>query len=129
VRLLEHRADGSLVVLGEARLFDAATRVASIDTIAVGTAEGVTAHRERREITVDEDGKRIVEEFAITIENTRPHPVEVVLHEHLYRSQNWSLAYHSARSAAKEGAQQIALRTTAPARGKTKVIYVAVYTW
>ncbi len=129
VRLLERHADGSLAVLGEARLFDAATRVAAIDTIAVGTAEGVTAHRERREITVDEDGKRLVEEFAISIENARPRPVEVVLHEHLYRSQNWSLAYHSALSAAKEGPQQIALRTTVPAKGQRKVIYVAVYAW
>ncbi len=129
VRLLERRGDGSLVVLGEARLFDAATRVAAIDTIAVGTAEGVIAHRERRELTIDEDGKRLVEEFAIAIENARPHPVEVVIHEHLYRSQNWSLAYHSALAAAKEGPQQIALRTTVPAKGQRKVIYVAVYTW
>ena len=129
VRLLERRADGSLAVLGEARLFDVATRVAAIDTVPVGTAEGVTAHRERREITVDEDGKRVVEEFAISIENARPRPVEVVLHEHLYRSQNWSLAYHSALSAAKEGPQQIALRTTVPAKGQRKVLYVAVYAW
>ena len=129
VRLLERTDAGALDLLGEARLFDAATRVAAIDTIAVGTAEGVTAHRERKELTIDEDGKRLVEEFAITIDNARPRPVEVVIHEHLYRSQNWSLAYHSAASAAKEGPQQIALRTTAPAKGKAKLIYVAVYTW
>ncbi len=129
VRLLERRADGTLAMLGEARLFEAATRIASIDTIAVGTAEGVTAHRERRELTVDEDGKRLVEEFAIAIDNARPRPVDVVIHEHLYRSQNWSLAYHSALAAAKEGPQQIALRTTAPAKGRHQVIYVAVYTW
>jgi hypothetical protein len=129
VRLLERGPDGVLNLLGEARLFDPATRVAEIDTIAVGTAEGVTAHRERREITLDEDGKRLVEEFAISIDNARPRPVEVVVHEHLYRSQNWSLAYHSATSAAKEGPQQIALRTRAPAKGHAKIIYVAVYTW
>ena len=50
----------------------------SVDTIAVGTAEGVTGQRERRELTIDDDGKRLVEEFVITIDNTRPHPVEVV---------------------------------------------------
>ena len=129
VRLLQRADDGSLAVLGEARLFDAATRVADIDTIAVGTADGVTAHRERRALTIDEDGKRLVEEFAITIDNARPRPVEIVVHEHLYRSQNWSLAYHSATAAAKEGPQQIALRTTAPAKGSAKILYVAVYTW
>jgi hypothetical protein len=129
VRLLERAPDGALNLLGEARLFDPATRVAEIDTIPVGTADGVTAHRERRELTLDEDGKRLVEEFAIAIDNARPRPVEVVVHEHLYRSQNWSLAYHSAVSAAKEGPQQIALRTVAPAKGQAKIIYVAVYTW
>ena len=55
VRLLERRADGSLAVLGEARLFDAATRVSTVDTIAVGTAHDVTATRERRELTVRDD--------------------------------------------------------------------------
>jgi hypothetical protein len=53
VRLLDRRANGSLGVLGEARLFDAATRVSEVDTIAIGTAADVTGTRERREITVD----------------------------------------------------------------------------
>ena len=128
-RLLERRPDGELALLGETRLFDAATRVADVDTIPIGTATGIVAHRERRELTIDDDAKRLTEEFAITIESTRPAPVEVVVREHLYRSQNWSLAYHSALSAAKEGPQQIALRTRVPANGHTKLIYVAVYTW
>ena len=101
-------------MLGEARLFDAATRVAAIDTVAVGTADGVTGHRERREITIDDDGKRLVEEFVITIENTRARPVEVVLREHLYRGQNWTLAYQTAAEPRKEGPQQISLRTRVP---------------
>jgi hypothetical protein len=129
VRLLEHRADGSLGVLGESRLYDAATRVANVDTIAVGTAEGVTGQRERRELTVDEANRRVVEEVAITIDNQRPAPVTVLLREHMYRGQNWSLAYFSAASAAKEGPQQIALRTEVPAKTQQKVLYVVVYTW
>lgn len=129
VRLLARRADGSLAVLGEARLFDAATRVSDVDTIAVGTAQDVTATRERREITVDEDNKRLVEEFAITIDNKRAHPVEVLVREHLYRGQNWTLAYHSAPAASKEGPQQISLRTKVPARSTSKILYVVVYTW
>lgn len=129
VRLLERRADGSLAVLGEARLFDAATRVAGVDTVAIGTATGVSGRRERRELTVDDDGKRLVEEFVLTVTNTRALPVEVVLREHLYRGQNWTLAYRSALEADKEGPQQISMRTTVPAHGSTKVLYVAVYTW
>lgn len=128
VRLLERRADGSLAVLGESRLFDAATRVAAVDTIALGTADGVTGARERRELTYDEDRRRVVEEFVITIKNTRAHPVEVVLREHLYRGQNWTLAYQTAAEPTKEGPQQISLRTIAPARGEAKVLYVVVYT-
>jgi hypothetical protein len=128
VRLLEQRPDGSLAVLGEARLFDTATGVAEVDTIAIGTASAVTGHRERRDFTRDEDQKRFSEEFLLTIDNARPLPVDVVLREHLYRGQNWTLAYQSA-PAAKEGPQQISLRTTVPANGQTKVLYVVVYTW
>jgi len=129
VRLLDRRANGSLAVIGESRLFDAATRVSELDTIAVGTAEDVTGTRERREITVDEDNHRIVEEFMITLDNKRAMDVEVLVREHLYRGQNWTLAYHSAPEASKEGPQQISLRTKVPAKTKLKLLYVVVYTW
>ncbi|MDQ3370947.1 MAG: hypothetical protein M3680_36475, partial [Myxococcota bacterium] len=129
VQLLERRVDGTLVVLGEARLFDAASRVAAVDTIPVGTAEGVTGTRERREYTVDEHGKRLVEEIVLTLTSTRAQPVEVVLREHLYRGQNWTLAYRSAPIAVKEGPQQVSMRMIVPARGQAKVLYVVVYTW
>lgn len=131
VRLLERRADGSLALLGEARLFEATTRVANTDTISVGTAAGVAGRRERRELTIDEDRKRVVEEFAITIENGRPHPVEVVLREHLYRGENWTLAYLSvsAGDEAKEGSQQVAPRITVPARARRRMLYTVVYWW
>ena len=129
VRLLERRTDGGLTILGESRLFDAATRVAEVDTVAIGTADGVTGHRERRDYSRDPDGKRLSEEFLITLANKRPRPVEVVVREHLYRGQNWTLAYVSTPTAAKEGPQQVSLRTTVPANGETKVLYVVVYTW
>ncbi|MEO8701448.1 MAG: hypothetical protein ABI867_15485 [Kofleriaceae bacterium] len=135
VRLLERRPDGSLALLGEARLYDASTRSAKVDAVAVGTAEGVVGKRERRELTIDDDGKRLVEEFVITIDNARAHPVEVVLREHFYRGQNWTLAYQSVPLGpeAKEGSQQVAIRITVPPKqvkpGQTKVLYVVVYTW
>lgn len=127
-RLVERRSDGALELLGEARLFDARARVADVDIIATGTARGVTGHRERRDWARDDDLRRFSEEFLITIDNSRPYPVDVVLREHLYRGQNWTLAYQSA-PAVKEGPQQIALRTRVPARGQAKVLYVVVYTW
>jgi hypothetical protein len=129
VRLLERRGDGSLALLGETRLFDASTRVADVDTIAVGTAEGVTGQRERRELSVDQASGRIVEEIEITIDNQRPAPVAVLMREHMYRGQNWTLAFYSVASAAKEGPQQIALRTRVPARTRQKFLYVVVYKW
>lgn len=128
VRLLERRSDGSVAVLGESRLFDPATRVADVDTVAIGTADGVIGHRERRDWAKDSDQKRFSEEFLLTIDNARPRPVDVVIREHLYRGQNWTLAYQSA-VAAKEGPQQISLRTQVPANGRAKVLYVVVYTW
>jgi len=133
VRLLERRANGSFIVLGESRLFDVATRVAEVDTIAVGTAEGVAGTRERRELTIDDERHRVVEEFVITLVNKRPTPASVLIREHLYRGQNWTLAYPQANTqgviASKEGPQQISLRTVVPARSQTKILYVVVYTW
>ena len=130
VRLLERRPDGTLHVLGESRLFDAATRVAEVDTIAVGTADGVTGHRTRRELTIDDDRRRLTEEFEITLDNTREHSVGVLIREHLYRGQNWVLAYPQGTwHPAKEGAQQISLRTDVPAKAQAKILYVVVYTW
>lgn len=128
VRLLERRPDGSLELLGESRLFGAATRVADVDTVSIGTARGVVGHRERRDWAKDDDQRRFSEEFLVTIDNARPRPVDLVLREHLYRGQNWTLAYQSV-AAVKEGPQQIALRTQVPANGRAKVLYVVVYTW
>jgi hypothetical protein len=129
VRLLARKPDGTLAVLGEGRLFEPSTRVANVDTIPIGTADGVTGHRERRELTIDDDAKRIVEEFAITIDNTRAYPLDVVFREHLYRGQNWTIAYSSVvlTEKDKEGAQQFSLHTTVPAKGKTTIMYVVVY--
>jgi hypothetical protein len=128
VRLLERRSDRSLAVLGESRLFEPTARVANVDTIAVGTADGVAGARERRELTIDDENRRIVEEFVITLDNKREAPVSVLVREHLYRGQNWSIAFYSAPTV-KEGAQQIALRAEVPARQQLKIMYVVVYTW
>jgi hypothetical protein len=131
VRLLERRADGSLALLGETRLFDEAARVAVSDTISVGTAAGVTGARVRRELTVDKERRRVVEELVITIDNARPRPVEVVAREHLYRGTNWTLAYVSVPIGddAKEGPQQVAPRITVPPRSKRRIMYAVVYWW
>ena len=101
--------------------------VPELDSMAVVSIIGTL--EERLGITVDDDDKRLVEEFVLTIKNTRKVPVDVVLREHLYRGQNWTLAYQTAREPTKEGPQQISLRTTVPASGEGKVLYVVVYTW
>lgn len=130
-RLLERKTDGSLVVLAEARLFDATTRVAASDTITVGVASDVTATRERHDFSVDEERKRLVEEFAIDITSKRKLPTQVIVREHMYRGQNWSIAYNNIvlTAADKEGAQQVSMRTSVPPNGKARVYYVVVYTW
>ena len=129
VRLFEREPDGTLTVIGEARLFDAQTRRSNLDTIAIGTAEGVTGHRERRELTDDEPRRRLVEEFVITLDNARPRPVDVLVREHLYRGQTWALGYWSVDEIKQEGAQAFVMRTRVPAKGQVKILYVVVYTW
>jgi len=130
-RLLERCADGSLALLGEARLFEATSRVAQSDTITIGAAAGVTGGRERRELTVDSERQRVVEELVITIDNARPRPVDVVVREHLYRGTNWTLAYISVpvSEETKEGPQQVAPRITVPPRSKGRLMYAVVYWW
>ena len=125
VRLVER--DGKL--LAEARLFDAATRRADVDTISVGTAEGVTGKRERRELTDEESRHRLVEEFVIELDNARLRPVDVVVREHLYRGQTWAVAYQSVPDVHQDGAQAFTMRTRVPPRGQVKIMYVVVYTW
>ncbi len=131
VKLYEDTPSGALVLLGESRLFDDATRVAPVDTIPIGTAAGVTAHRERRDLTIEDDAQRhrVTEEFVITVDNARDRPVDVLVREHLYRGQTWLIAYESTNHPEKEGAQQIALRTDVPAKAKAEVTYVVVYSW
>ena len=124
-RLLEQAADGSLVLLAEGRLHDAATRDATSDTFPIGSANDVIGVRERRELTVD---KQIHEDFRITLTSKRGQPVEILLREHLYRGQNWTLAYNPA-GATKEGMQQIAMRVQLPARGQANVFYSVLYKW
>lgn len=129
LRTFERKADGALALLTESRLFGTETLAAVIDTVPLGTATGVTGKRERRELTVDNDRKRIVEEFALRIDNTRTHSIDLLLREHLYRGTGWSIAYSSVVQVEKEGMQQLAMRTVVPARAKHTVLYVVVYEW
>ena len=84
-------------------------------------------HRHARAPRADRSTSRataLVEEFVITIDNTRARPVDVLLREHLYRGQNWTLAYQSVRRRRrKEGPQQSrcarAFRRTADQRSCT----------
>lgn len=115
--------------LAEARLFDAATRRSDVTTIELGTAEGVTGKRERRELTDEESRHRLVEEFVIEIDNARPRPVDVLVREHLYRGQTWAVAYHSVPDVHQDGEQAFTMRTHVAPRGQVKIMYVVVYTW
>lgn len=133
-RLAERTAGGALTPLGEARIFERAgsgdARVAPTISVAIGTSAHVSGRRSRREFTIDEPAKRLVEEFAIELTSTADEPREVIVREHLYRGLNWTLAYHNAeRGVTKEGPQKIALRAVVPARGTARVVYRIVYHW
>jgi hypothetical protein len=129
VKLVEEHRDGARIVIGETQLFAAAASGQASDTIAVGTAGDVHARRERLELAIDDDDRRIVEEFAITFDSTRRLPVRVIAREHMPRGVDWNLAYYSVPDAIKEGAQQVALRATIPPHGHLKIGYVVVYVW
>ena len=127
-RLIERRPDGSLAVLADGRMFDSPTRVATFDTIALGVARDVLGHRARRDFNLDDDRRRLTEDFAIEVDNQRAHPVQVVMLEHMYRSANWALGFNSV-PAELDGTQEISMRTEVPANSKAQVLYVVVYWW
>ena len=135
VRLLERTASGELSPLGEARIFDRAgtgddqDTIAPTTSVAVGRAADIEGRRRRRELTIDLDAKRLIEEFEIELISKADHPLEVIVREHLYRGQNWTLAYASDPGVAKEGPQKIAMKARVPAKGKARVVYRVVYWW
>jgi hypothetical protein len=134
VRLLERTATGTLTPLGESRIFERAgsdtEKLSPTTSVAVGRAIQIEGKRKRREYTIDEEDKRLIEEFEIDLVSTADHPMDVIVREHLYRGLNWTLAYHNVGDqVTKEGPQKIALRTTVPAKGKARVIYRVVYHW
>ena len=98
--------------------------------ISVGRVPEVRGRRRQSDFDYDPVAKRLVEEISVTLQNDGELPVRVTVREHLYRGQNWTLAYHSALSAAvKEGAQQFRLPVVVPPGGTERVVYRVVYTW
>lgn len=133
VRLLERESTGALAPLGESRIFERAgtdtEELAPTTSVAVGRAPMLEGKRFRREYTLDEENKRLIEEFEIELESTADRPLQVIVREHMYRGQNWKLVYWAAESVAKEGPQKVALKTTVPAGGTSRVVYRILYYW
>ncbi|MCX5745361.1 MAG: hypothetical protein NT062_23025 [Proteobacteria bacterium] len=127
LHLLAQLAGGALVVIGESR-FDASTRAGAMDTIAVGTAEGVTAKRTQVELTSDPDNRRLVEDFELELANTRAQPIDVVVREHAYRGPAWTVGYATG-TPAQAGDRAFTLHVHVPARGTAKSFHTIVYTW
>jgi hypothetical protein len=125
VRLVERDAAGTLGLRGTGQLRGTE---GAVTTVAIGRAPDVTGKRSRIEFTIDARAKRLVEEFEIEIDNKGAAAASVLVREHLYRGLSWTVPYYSA-DATKEGPQQIAMRTSVPAHGQAKVVYVVVYTW
>jgi hypothetical protein len=133
VRLVERSSRGELTPLGESRIFESKgsdpEKITPTTSVAVGRANHVEGKRTRREFTLDDEDKRLTEEFEVELTNDADHPVEVIVREHLYRGQNWTLAYFSEPKVEKEGSQKIALHAKVPAKGTARVVYRVVYWW
>ncbi len=131
LRLYGRRGD-QLRPLGEAQVGDAAlaedTAVPKT-TIRVGNSSKVTATRKQTDFALDTEGKRLIEEITVELNNKGDAPVTVLVREHLYRGLNWSLGYYSEASLEKEGPQQIGMRATVAPGVKHKVTYRVIYTW
>lgn len=130
VRVFEVGEGGALVWRGEGRLLPPAADAERYTTVAVGRSPLVTGTRKRTDFAIDHDALRLVEEVTITLHNAGQRPADVLVREHLYRGQCWTLAYHSTGDrVAKEGAQQIGLGVDVPAGGEATVMYRVLYEW
>jgi hypothetical protein len=123
-------AAGALVWRGEGPLLPPADDAERYTTVAVGRSPDVTGQRRRIDFTYDLEGGRLVEEVTITLHNAGERAADVLVREHLYRGECWTLAYHStAERVAKEGSQQIGLGVTVAAGEDATVMYRVVYEW
>lgn len=130
VRVFTVGAGGALAWRGEGRLLPPADDAERYTTVAVGRSPDVTGARRRTDFAIDHDAMRLVEEVTVTLTNAGPTPADVLVREHLYRGQCWTLAFHSTGPrVAKEGLQQIGLGVTVPAGGAATVMYRVVYEW
>ncbi len=130
VRVFTVGSGGALVWRGEGRLLPPAADAELYTTVAVGRSPAVTGERRRTDYAIDHDAMRLVEEVTITLHNDGPGAADVLVREHLYRGQCWTLAYHSTGGrVAKEGAQQIGLGVLVPAGGDATVMYRVLYEW
>lgn len=142
VRLFGRGDHGELTPLGAGRMFDRAQGEAKTATVSLGRSPEVKAKRERTDFFIDEEGtvdaakgtrsrRMIIEEFTITLENTGKLPVRVLVREHMYRGETWSLVYYSppAEMVAKEGLQQVGFRVDVAPGAKSRVVYRVMYNW
>lgn len=130
VRVFMVGEGGALVWRGEGRLLPPAADAELYTTVAVGRSPAVTGKRRRTDFSLDHDALRLVEEVTVTLHNRGQQPADVLVREHLYRGQCWTLAYHSTGDrVAKEGAQQIGLGVAVPAGGEATVMYRVLYEW
>lgn len=130
VRVFTVGEGGAMVWRGEGRLLQPADDAERYTTVAVGRSPDVTGARRRTDYAIDHDATRLVEEITVTLHNAGARAADVLVREHLYRGQCWTLAFHSTGSrVAKEGLQQIGLGVTVPAGGEATVMYRVVYEW
>jgi hypothetical protein len=142
VRLFGRSEHGELAPLGAGRLFDRAQGEAKSATIPVGRSPDVKGKRTRTDFFLDEQGvldakgvrtgRMLIEEFTIEVENAGKQPVKVLVREHMYRGENWRMAYSSiplSDAENKEGPQQIVMRIEVPAGGKERLVYRVMYYW
>lgn len=129
VRVFTVGRGGALVWRGEGRLLPPADDAERYTTVAVGRSVDVTGARRRTDYHLDLERRRLVEEITVTLHNAGDRAADVLVREHLYRGQCWSLAFQSTERVAKEGFQQIGLGVTVPAGGDATVMYRVVYEW
>lgn len=126
LRILQAAADAAPEFVGEDSIGH--TPKGEPVNIELGNAFDLRGERRQTDFQVDKDHRTLTETFAIRLNNGGSAAQSVVVREHLYRWNQWTIVQSSTRYV-KQSADTIDFSVDVPANGAASVTYTVQYQW
>lgn len=126
LRILQNGADGTPEFIGE----DALGHVPRGQGVAIelGNAFDLRGERRQTDFQFDKEHRTLSESFATKLGNGGSSAQSVVVREHLYRWNQWSITQSSLKYE-KRSSDTVEFTVDVPANGSTQVTYTVQYQW